>query len=249
MRITLHPIFGARTLPALTLLLAATLLASPEPADAQGSRGDGTVIVVSLDEKRLWYVNHRGDTLFAAPIAIGKGGLYELFGKRYNFQTPRGTRRVLAKAEDPSWRPPDWHYYEKAVRKGLEPVHLERGKPVVLSDSSILEVREDQVGRRAYIFNGEKWIHAPFQPITPGFEIMFDGKMFIPPLDTKQRVIPDALGPYKLELGEGYLIHGTNEYNENSIGGEASHGCIRMRNDDVTRLFHMVEVGTTVRII
>lgn len=41
-------------------------------------------------------------------------------------------------------------------------------------------------------------------------------------------------------------IHGTHE--EHKIGTPASHGCIRMKNDDVAELFDLVKVGTEVRI-
>lgn len=43
---------------------------------------------------------------------------------------------------------------------------------------------------------------------------------------------------------KGYGIHGTNA--PSSIGHNASHGCIRMRNRDVEELFPMVEIGETV---
>lgn len=41
-------------------------------------------------------------------------------------------------------------------------------------------------------------------------------------------------------------IHGTNE--EYLVGKPVSHGCIRMKNDDVAELFELVETGTEVRI-
>lgn len=41
-------------------------------------------------------------------------------------------------------------------------------------------------------------------------------------------------------------IHGTPE--EGLIGKPASHGCVRMRNDDVIELFDLVKVGTLVEI-
>ena len=41
-------------------------------------------------------------------------------------------------------------------------------------------------------------------------------------------------------------IHGTPD--EAAIGTPASHGCIRMRNEDVIELFDLVEVGTRVEI-
>jgi lipoprotein-anchoring transpeptidase ErfK/SrfK len=45
----------------------------------------------------------------------------------------------------------------------------------------------------------------------------------------------------------GYGIHGTNM--PKSIGKSASHGCIRMRREDVEELFELVPVGATVELI
>ncbi len=45
---------------------------------------------------------------------------------------------------------------------------------------------------------------------------------------------------------KGYGIHGTNA--PKSVGHAASHGCIRMRNRDVERLFTMLRVGDAVEI-
>jgi lipoprotein-anchoring transpeptidase ErfK/SrfK len=45
---------------------------------------------------------------------------------------------------------------------------------------------------------------------------------------------------------KGYGIHGTNA--PRSIGKAASHGCIRLRNRDVERLYSMLRVGDLVQI-
>ena len=45
---------------------------------------------------------------------------------------------------------------------------------------------------------------------------------------------------------KGYGIHGTNR--PDSIGHNASHGCIRMRNREVEVLFQMVAVGDQVEL-
>ncbi|HXX00482.1 MAG TPA: L,D-transpeptidase, partial [Candidatus Acidoferrales bacterium] len=45
---------------------------------------------------------------------------------------------------------------------------------------------------------------------------------------------------------KGYGIHGTNV--PKSVGHAASHGCIRLRNRDMERLFAMVRVGDAVEI-
>lgn len=41
-------------------------------------------------------------------------------------------------------------------------------------------------------------------------------------------------------------IHGTSE--EHLIGTPASHGCLRMKNEDIRELFNLIEVGATVWI-
>ena len=45
---------------------------------------------------------------------------------------------------------------------------------------------------------------------------------------------------------KGYGIHGTNA--PRSIGRAASHGCIRLRNRDMERLFTMLRIGDVVEI-
>ena len=54
---------------------------------------------------------------------------------------------------------------------------------------------------------------------------------------------PMGVAALTLRNGE-YAIHGTN--NPKSVGGFVSHGCIRMYNKDITKLFAMVSVGTPV---
>jgi len=73
-----------------------------------------------------------------------------------------------------------------------------------------------------------------------------DGRIIIPPYGTNQRQYKGVLGNNRLYLGDGYGIHGTN--NPRSIGTSVSHGCIRMRNEDIETLFRIVDVGTPVYI-
>ncbi len=58
----------------------------------------------------------------------------------------------------------------------------------------------------------------------------------------------NPLGTRWMGLGyKGYGIHGTNR--PRSIGKAASHGCIRMRNQDVEELFELLEVGDAVELV
>ena len=60
---------------------------------------------------------------------------------------------------------------------------------------------------------------------------------------------PDnPLGPYWLAIGAtSYGIHGTN--NRWSIGREATHGCLRLYNDVIERLFERTRTGTPIRLL
>jgi len=57
----------------------------------------------------------------------------------------------------------------------------------------------------------------------------------------------DGLEPRNANTHNRYVyIHGTNH--EEEIGTAASHGCVRMKNDDVLELFDRVAEGTPVEI-
>jgi uncharacterized protein (UPF0218 family) len=45
---------------------------------------------------------------------------------------------------------------------------------------------------------------------------------------------------------KGYGIHGTNV--QSSIGKASSHGCFRMRKQDVEELYTLVQIGDTVTV-
>jgi lipoprotein-anchoring transpeptidase ErfK/SrfK len=57
----------------------------------------------------------------------------------------------------------------------------------------------------------------------------------------------DGLEPRNANTHSRYVyIHGTNH--EDDLGSPASHGCIRMKNEDVIELFDQVTEGTPVEI-
>lgn len=57
----------------------------------------------------------------------------------------------------------------------------------------------------------------------------------------------DGIDPENANTKARYVyIHGTNQ--ESLIGQPASHGCIRMRNQEIAELFDLIPVGTPVRI-
>ena len=59
---------------------------------------------------------------------------------------------------------------------------------------------------------------------------------------------PDnPMGLFALYVGRLYAIHGTNA--DFGIGLRVSHGCVRLRNEDIEHLFNVVPVGTRVEFI
>lgn len=62
---------------------------------------------------------------------------------------------------------------------------------------------------------------------------------------------PDnPLGKYAMRLGvSGYLIHGTDAAKADGIGMRVTHGCMRMYNEDVAKLFPLIPVGAPVYLV
>lgn len=210
------------------------LAASPD------SLGDQPYIVISIAENRLWY--KQGSTvLFRTRVATGTGKYLERpGGSRWKFETPRGRLVVLRKDVGPAWVPPDWHYVEAARKAGKRLRRLERGMSIPVAGGAVITVSGADVVTR-YPDGRE----VPFE-VLEGKEIVVGRDLIMPPLNTNQRRYPGVLGANRLYLGDGYGIHGTDA--PASIGRGASHGCVRVRNEDIETLWRIVPVGTPVYI-
>jgi len=208
---------------------------------AEQTPAAGAYIVVSIEDHKLWY--KQGDSvLFETQVATGSGRVLERSGAdtHWRFETPRGRLAVVSKEPDPIWIPPDWHYVEQAQARGLGIVRLNRGDRLAAGDGSMLAVIRSDVVR--ILPDGRS---APLSA-SEGQEIVAAGNIVIPPFGTNQRKYHGILGPYRLNLGDGYAIHGTNK--PETIGQSVSHGCVRVRNEDIARLYETVPLGTPVYI-
>ena len=194
-------------------------------------------IVISLNDRELWALIGP-DTLLKAPVAVSTDETLEYAGRTWRFETPRGVRTVIAKKENPVWIPPEWHYAEVARENGLKLAAMKPGK-TTLDDGNWLEVRDNQVGVVDHS-TGE------FAFLPTDEEVIFDETLFIPPVGTLNRRIEGELGRHMLDTGNGFLLHGTPH--KASIGTAATHGCIRLRDEDIRWLYDMMPVGTKVYI-
>jgi len=68
----------------------------------------------------------------------------------------------------------------------------------------------------------------------------------VPPPDSPKRDVHGHLGKYALALGDGILIHGTDD--PDSIGQRVSHGCIRLPESMLETVYKAAKVGTDVYI-
>jgi hypothetical protein len=207
-------------------------------ARAAAGRADGLRIVVDIFAHEL-HVISKEDTLLTAPAATAMNATLTYGGRSWRFETPRGVRRVISKDTEPTWTPPEWHFAEVALEHHLQLRALRRGQVVRLRDGSRLMVKGDEVG---VISPGEK----EFVPLVLDEHVVFDNTLFIPPPGTKHRTIQGELGHFRLALGDGYQLHGTPY--ANSIGSAVTHGCVRLRDEDIEWLYNNVPVGTKVYI-
>lgn len=198
------------------------------------------IIVVSLADNRLW-VREQGEEIFTTRIASGSGRTLTGAGSKqtFRFDTPRGRLTVQSKETSPAWVPPDWHFVEKAGKKGLGLLRMKRGQVIPVAGGVITTRGSDVVKRHA---------DGSLEVLTAGdgSELTAGGRIIIPPFGTNARRYKEILGTHRLNLGDGYALHGTNA--PSSIGRSVSHGCMRLRNEDIETLYRMIPVGTAVYI-
>jgi hypothetical protein len=197
------------------------------------AQATGRRIVVSIYDRKLWLIDGR-DTLIEAAAGVGMGVVRgpRGIGMR-DFSTPRGRRTVLAKEENPLWNPPDWHY--EGLHDG--PLRQFPASGIPLEDGTRVVRR----GRYLGVQRG-----AQFDTIPAERPLVYGGVMYMPPFGTVNRQIPDVLGAFKLDTGDGILIHGTND--PLAVGFWGTHGCVRLFDDDIAFVFEHAPVGTPVYI-
>lgn len=106
----------------------------------------------------------------------------------------------------------------------------------------------DPRNKKKWVFDtplGEKIIERKQKKpvwIKPDWAFIEEGEE--PPKDPAERFDPYSLGDYGLYMGDGYIIHGT--LFKSLLGRRATHGCIRLGDEDLAFLYENVPVGTRV---
>lgn len=198
------------------------------------------VVIVSLADNRLWVRDGNTD-LFTTRVASGSGRTLLGSGRsqKYKFDTPRGKLTVLSKETTPAWVPPEWHFVEQAGKRRLGILRMKRGQVIPVADGVITTRGSELIKRHR---------DGSVQTLTAsdGKELVAGGRIIIPPGGNNARRYKEVLGTHRLNLGDGYALHGTNA--PNTIGRSVSHGCVRLRNEDIETLYRMIPVGASVYI-
>jgi lipoprotein-anchoring transpeptidase ErfK/SrfK len=215
----------------------------------------GQVIIVSTAENRL-YVRDHGQTVFQAVCSTGKGTTLAVDGKTLVFDTPIGKLHIKSKDEDPVWVPPDWHFVEEARKNGMRVVHLNPGTSINADTGDPTSGRSEGIwswfggsNQRTLRLSGNTVVEddgGSQHELPPGKLIVAGNTIVVPPVGTPQRQFAGVLGKYRLELGDGYGIHGTDE--PDKLGRSVSHGCVRLGDDDIAKLYQIAKVGDEVII-
>jgi hypothetical protein len=129
-------------------------------------------------------------------------------------------------------------YAEAALEHDLTLGRLNAGSRIPIGGGRFLVIRQHRAG----ILDSS----GIFRELPVDEHIVFDGTLYIPPFQARNRQVAGALGPYALDLGDGYLIHGTDD--PSSVGRAVTHGCIRLADDDIAWLFRHIPVGTPVYV-
>ena len=222
------------------------------------SQDSEQTIIVSTAENRL-SVRRSGRTVFEAVCSTGKGTTMVVNGRTMVFDTPTGSFRIQSKEENPVWVPPDWHFIEEARKKHLGVVRLNAGQAIdAETGDPVPEERPHGVwswfsdrpqGRILKIKQNSVVEVGPdgSERELPQGELIKAGKaIVVPPSGTRQRRFEKILGHYRLNIGNGYGIHGTLA--TGLLGRSASHGCVRLSDADIERLYGMAKMGDKVII-
>lgn len=147
--------------------------------------------------------------------------------------TPGGTY-LIVNTTDNSFQ---LYKNRKIIRRGL------------CSTGSFIKLEADST--RSWLFETPKGMFTVLNKITdpvwrkPDWAFIEEG-LVPPPPDHPSRFERGVLGDYALDIGNGYLIHGT--LYQRLMGKSVTHGCIRMKDDDLEMVYNTLKIGSKVYI-
>jgi lipoprotein-anchoring transpeptidase ErfK/SrfK len=132
-------------------------------------------------------------------------------------------------------------------------LYLKRGGEVLhratCSTGSGLLLR-DPAGNRQWVFDTPRGLFQVLEKVEdpvwkkPDWAFIEEGLPV--PKRFSERLDDDSLGEYALYFGNGYMIHGT--LYQRYLGRSITHGCVRLGDADLKKVFHLAPLGTPIYI-
>jgi len=123
-------------------------------------------------------------------------------------------------------------------------------REAVVSTGSGTILRESGGEQRSWTFETPAGVHKirsmRRDPVWTKPDLAFLEEGQDPPKRLSERREVGSLGEWALDLGDGYMIHGT--LYERLLGRSITHGCIRVGRDDLRAIARAVSSGTPVLI-
>ncbi len=132
-------------------------------------------------------------------------------------------------------------------------IYLLRGSQLLLKDKCSTGTGfelTDTAGKRTWTFDTPRGCFHVLGKVThpvwyrPDWAFIEEGTPI--PKDRASRAVPDVLGDYALAFGDGYFIHGT--LYTRMLGNSVTHGCIRVDDDTLKKLYSAAQAGTPIWI-
>jgi L,D-transpeptidase YbiS len=111
-------------------------------------------------------------------------------------------------------------------------------------------VLKDRKGKRQWIFDTPRGVFSVqskfISPVwtKPDWAFIEEGAPI--PATAEERIEKGVLGDYSLGFGNGYFIHGT--LYTRLLGRNVTHGCIRVGDEDLRKVFTTAGIGTKIII-
>lgn len=143
--------------------------------------------------------------------------------------------------------------YYIVIDSGKNLLYLKKGDTVYLEavvSCGSGNILQEPDGKRRWVFDTPHGVFTVTSKIMdpswikPDWAFIEEAKPI--PENPQDRVEEGVLGDYALGFGDGYFIHGT--LYTRLLGRNVTHGCIRVGDEDLKKLFLEVAIGTPIFI-
>ena len=127
------------------------------------------------------------------------------------------------------------------INTTLNRIYVRKGEDVLSSPD----------GKRTWYFSTPRGVHKVRNRmerpvwVKPDWAFIEEGEP-VPAPNSPDRYEQGVLGSYGLYLGQGYLIHGT--LFQRFLGQNVTHGCVRVGDEDLEKVWNLTRIGTAVYI-